>query len=60
MSKTMDSYAFHKFPIACFATGCGPLDRVGVSAGSERGFCVYDLDKSSEDHNKEYSIGIGH
>lgn len=60
MNKILDIYAFHEFPVSCFATGMGVLDRVGVSVDPENKFCVYDFNKTSEQHKKEYKIVNGH
>ncbi len=56
----VDAYTSHKFPIACMAIGSGYLSRVGITAGSDRGFGVYDFDKCSSEQPKDYSLAIGH
>jgi len=56
----MDNYTFHYFPISSFDTGTRTLSRVGVSSNVEKEICVYDFNKSSEEHDGSYKIINGH
>ncbi|CDW81790.1 nacht and wd domain protein [Stylonychia lemnae] len=58
-NQSVDSYGFHDYPISSFTTGKGVLNRVGVSIDPMNKFCVYDFNKSSNDHNKSYKIACG-
>ena len=61
MSKALDNYTHHQFPIECFTTGkSGFNQRIGVSAGFDRGIAVYNFDQNSADQNKDFSICVGH